>query len=226
MLALLDNPVWNGLNAGNSSLARGNEYAKFFDPSVSILTGLRDYDEEHFAVLAQIINDARVLSTVTPNDIIIPQSWKLLATVKVLQMVYQGNVPPDQATTSIIKLADEHVPQMMELTKLTNPGPFAERTIAMGNYEGIFADSQLVSMAGQRTQPAPYIEISAVCTRPAHLGKGYAGVLINSQIKQILAQKCIPFLHVRTDNVAAIKLYEKLGFVTRREMTFTIIRKK
>ena len=75
-------------------------------------------------------------------------------------------------------------------------------------------------MAGQRTQPRPYIEVSAVCSHPDHHGKGYAGRLIKSQIRHIAAQSCTPFLHVRSDNNTAIKLYQKLGFDVRTEIHF------
>jgi predicted GNAT family acetyltransferase len=81
-------------------------------------------------------------------------------------------------------------------------------------------------MAGQRLQPKPYVEISAVCTHPDHLGKGYASVLIADQVRRILAGAGIPFLHVRDDNAGAIRLYRKLGFAVRKQLTAYSIRKQ
>jgi predicted GNAT family acetyltransferase len=80
-------------------------------------------------------------------------------------------------------------------------------------------------MAGQRLNPAPYAEISAVCTHPDYLGRGYAGKLLLNQAKRIKAASEIPFLHVKSENERAIKVYEKLGFVTRKEMSFYVLRK-
>ena len=120
-------------------------------------------------------------------------------------------------------LHPHHNPQMLSLTKLTNPGPFYDRTIEFGNYHGIFEGDQLVAMAGQRMHLGNYIEVSAVCTHPDHLGHGYATALILHLVKLIRAQSAIPFLHVRTDNAGAIKLYKTLGFTIHQEVIINII---
>lgn len=124
----------------------------------------------------------------------------------------------------LVPLDKRHVPEMIALTQLTNPGPFYSRTIEFGNYTGIFKADRLVAMAGYRLQASPFIEISAVCTHPDHLGRGYAATLIQHLAGLIRSNAGIPFLHSRTDNERAIKLYERLGFVNRRQMTINIIK--
>ena len=119
--------------------------------------------------------------------------------------------------TEIVKLKDDNIPAMLELTALTRPGPFLQRSIDFGNYEGIFVEGKLVAMAGQRLQPAPYAEVSAVCTHPHHTGKGYAARLVASQVEHLMTSSRIPFLHVYPENTSACKLYEKLGFSTRKK---------
>jgi len=223
MLHLLDNPIWNGLISGNDHLANGTGEVRYFDKEVSPLIGMKEYSRDNFDTLHQLITEERNLVTLTAFAVTVPPQWQLIRSVKILQMVFNGTAPTrDEQFTP---LQTQHVPAMLALTKLTNPGPFAERTIEFGNYEGIFVDNELAAMAGQRTQPRPYIEVSAVCTHPDHHGKGYAGKLIVSQIQQITAQSCIPFLHVRSDNYTAIKLYQKLGFDIRTEIHFNTIRK-
>ena len=55
------------------------------------------------------------------------------------------------------------VPEMLELTAATEPGPFLAQTIKMGSYFGIRAsDGRLVAMAGERLQCTEFVEISAV----------------------------------------------------------------
>jgi predicted GNAT family acetyltransferase len=115
---------------------------------------------------------------------------------------------------------------MLELTALTNPGPFYQRTIPFGSYTGIFDGTELVAMAGFRMHPGDFIEVSAVCTRPSHLGRGYARALITHLVTKIVARNCTPFLHVRAGNTRAIEVYRQLGFTTRHEMTITFIKKK
>lgn len=65
-----------------------------------------------------------------------------------------------------------------------------------------------------------YTEVSAVVTHPQHTGKGYAKQLMAFTCHKIFNEDKIPYLHVADSNVGAIKLYKKLGFVTRRKITF------
>lgn len=118
------------------------------------------------------------------------------------------------------------MPAMLALTQLTSPGPFRENTLAFGLYYGIFQQEQLIAMAGYRFQPSPYVEISAVCTHPAHVGQGHAGMVILSLITTIIQEKKVPFLHVSPQNTKALRLYEKLGFKYRRDLTLYALQKR
>jgi predicted GNAT family acetyltransferase len=223
MLHLLDNPIWNGLISGNNHLANGTDEVRYFDKEISPLIGMKEYSQGNFDTLHQLITEDRTLFMLTAFAVAVPPQWQLIRSIKILQMVFNGTIPAEDR--QFTQLQKKHVPAMLALTKMTNPGPFAERTIEFGSYEGIFIDDELIAMAGQRTQPLPYIEVSAVCTHPDHHGKGYAGKLITSQIQKIAGLSCTPFLHVRSDNDTAIKLYQKLGFNIRTEIHFNTIRK-
>jgi predicted GNAT family acetyltransferase len=141
-------------------------------------------------------------------------------------MIHESEAKPVDTHLPHIPLTDIHIPQMLALTKLTNPGPFAERTIDFGHYHGIFDGDKLVAMAGQRLHAGNYAEISAVCTHPDHLGKGYAKQLLLHQIHRIKANRETPFLHVRNDNERAINVYKSLGFETRTEIYFYVVVKE
>ncbi len=223
MEQVLDNPAWYSLNTGNSNLAYGNEQVKFFDKDVAPFVGFDKNTEENFDSLYHLITHNGLVAFISPYPVAIPGNWKVLRHVPCLQMVYNGNV--QKVNADIINLTDEHVPQMLELTELTKPGPFLSRTIDFGSFKGIFKNEKLVAMAGQRMAPLPYIEVTAVCTHPDHTGKGYAKQLLISQANQIIAQNNIPFLHVRDDNYQAIKVYENVGFVTRTDIHFYMLRK-
>jgi predicted GNAT family acetyltransferase len=71
----------------------------------------------------------------------------------------------------------------------------------------------------------PYVEISAVCTHPAHLGRGYAGLLVRYQLGRLLAAGHTPFLHVYEDNTTAYALYQKLGFQLRKRLHVHVLEK-
>ncbi len=225
MSHVLDNPAWNALQSGNKHLAFGDNPVSYFDKEVSPFAALEENTEANFQLLYEQIRHNGPILFVTPVEIAFSKQWEVPRVIKGLQMVCDTATMPDEVTAQLTPLTDDHIPQMLELTKLTNPGPFASRTINFGHYQGIFEDGKLVAMAGQRLHAFNYAEISAVCTHPDHTGKGYARQLLLNQINRIKAASGIPFLHVRYDNHRAIKVYESLGFATRIEVYFYVPKK-
>lgn len=112
---------------------------------------------------------------------------------------------------------------MFELATITEPGPFRERTIELGNFYGIFESGRLMSMAGQRTRVPGFVEVSAVCTHPDARGRGYGGALMREVMRDIVEMRRTPFLHAFADN-PAVRLYEALGFVQRRTFHLAVIK--
>ncbi len=226
MEELLDNPIYNALISGNKNFSHGKDEAKFFPENISPLAGLREYSQTDLNILSGISRVKSLYILFTLGEFHFPARWKILERMKILQMVYDNPVPLAEANPGFVTLGEQHVPSMLALTKMMNPGPFLSATIRFGNYKGIFDGSRLVAMAGHRLRPDPYVEVSAVCTHPDYFGKGYARTLISDQIRGILAGSGIPFLHVRTHNSIAIRLYQKLGFTIRREMIAYVIQKQ
>jgi ribosomal protein S18 acetylase RimI-like enzyme len=223
---ILDNPAFNALNTGNKKLANGNEQAKYFPPAVSPFSGLAENTPHNFKILYDIAPNNVVFGFISPTEIEIPKPWKVLQRMEVLQMVCETAARQAEADQQIVPLGEEHIPAMLALTKLTNPGPFAQRTIDFGHYKGIFDGDKLIAMAGQRLNPLPYAEVSAVCTHPDYLGRGYAAQLLLNQVHRIKAASGIPFLHVLSSNMRAINLYKSLGFATRKEISIYLIQKE
>lgn len=221
----MDNPGWNALISGNKHLAQGNDQVRCFAPNVSPFIGLRDKSEKQFQLLHDLIDHDEPLGFITNIETEIPANWKLLKPNKTFQMMYDSPIDPPAVEIELVPLTEEHIPKMLELTKLTNPGPFAERTIDFGHYYGVFDGDKLVAMAGQRLHIGKYAEISAVCTHPDYLGRGYARQLLLGQMHRMRAANNIPILHVRTDNHRALKVYENLGFKSRAIIYFNIMQK-
>jgi predicted GNAT family acetyltransferase len=139
------------------------------------------------------------------------------------QMVwYSAELPPVKHSTRDLNLSD--IDEMLALVELTKPGPFSRRTPELGSYLGIHEAGQLVAMAGERLRFPGYTEISAVCTRPESRGRGYASSLVSTLIQKIKERDETPFLHVRTENVQAIHVYETLGFKTRRITNIAVVK--
>ncbi|KAA2239822.1 GNAT family N-acetyltransferase [Chitinophaga agrisoli] len=226
MTHLLDNAVWNALNSGNHNVAQGTGHVKYYRTDIAPFAGLEENTTGNLQTLYEITPDIDdVFSVNGVNRIDIPQPWTLVAAVPVLQMICEQPAPNKAAAEPLVNLTDEHIPQMLALTKLTNPGPFRERTIELGHYQGIFDGDRLVAMAGQRMYAVPYAEISAVCTHPDYAGRGYAAQLMWSQINRIREKGETPFLHVAKTNERAIKLYGSMGFTARQEIFVHFIKK-
>lgn len=208
-------------------MSRGNGRIKYFGEDISPFVGMPHWDLSDFDQLAETIPGERPIALIVSGDIDIPKSWNIERHIKVLQMIYSDSEnPPCRSINDIVKLYDKDVPQMLALTQLTKPGPFLKHTIDFGEYYGIFREGKLAAMAGERLQPVPYVEISAVCTHPDFVGQGLAGTLLNWLVEKIKSTSAIPFLHVSEHNEKAIKLYQKSGFKLRRLMNLYVIRRR
>jgi len=223
---LLNNPVYYALQSGDAHLGAGTEKVKYFDERVSPFVGFSDDHESGFDELYHVLPAGRKILCATRNILKEQDGWQLTHEIKGLQFVFTGNRIAEDHSFSLVSLQPKHVDEMIALARLTKPGPFDRRTIEFGHYYGIFENDQLVAMAGQRLHVYNYSEVSAVCTHPNHLGKGYAAALIRQQLNIICNSGQIPFLHVRDDNERAIALYERLGFTENGAMNFYFLQRK
>lgn len=223
---VLDNPIYYALTSGHSHIAKGLEEVKYYIEDITAFAGLKDNSQENLNTLYQISPAESLFVFFSKTPVEIPAQWKLLTHIDMFQFVFRDKETPTAEAAGITDLNLEHVTEMIDLVELTKPGPFLAKTIELSNYTGIFVDGKLAAMAGHRFHPSPYREVSAVCTHPDHLGKGYASKILQEQIKRILLRSEIPFLHVRNDNDGAIKLYHKLGFEIRTDMIAYVIKKE
>lgn len=218
----LDNPVWGALTGRHAPLAIGMSRVKRYRADVGLFAGAES-PPAALEELPDILSPGDVVGIVTREPVAVPAGLEVVETMRAPQMLVER--PLAARDVAIEPLTDADVPAMLELTALTRPGPFLPRTIEMGAYFGIFDGRRLVAMAGERMQPPGYTEISAVCTHPDYVRRGYAAALMARVARGIMAQGETPFLHVRSDNNGAISAYQAMGLVTRCEMVFTILRR-
>jgi ribosomal protein S18 acetylase RimI-like enzyme len=220
----LDRPVWNALTSTQSALALGGARARRYPPDIAPFADIVDASPETFAALGALMAPSDFVVLFTPEPVTAPAQFKILLAKTGEQMM---GTPAESlgGTADIVTLGAADVPDMMELTKLTNPGPFAARTHELGTFLGIKVDGRLVAMAGERMKPANYTEITAVCVHPDHRGHGYAQALLGAVARGIVARGEIPFLHVFSDNDSAIALYRRQGMEIRRRLWVTVLGK-
>jgi ribosomal protein S18 acetylase RimI-like enzyme len=217
---LLDNPIWYALVTEQASLAQGNRLAKRFPPDVAPFAAMRSQSPAEYQALEEVLSgDAAALFLDSPPAL--PSAWTMQHSGEMYQMIFEG-MPPAEPQQVFRQLTEADVPEMLALTKLTEPGPFLPRTIQLGSYFGVHEHGHLVAMAGERLRITGFHEVSAVCTHPDYRGRGYGNALMSAVISRIIRRGETPFLHVRTEN-AAVRLYEKLGFTVRARLYLAVV---
>ncbi|MFD9355363.1 GNAT family N-acetyltransferase [Streptomyces sp. NPDC060031] len=221
--ATLDNPVWAALTGPHRGFAETGPQglAARYSADASPFAALADpADPRAWADLAELTGPGEgvwVTGLLTP-----PAGWVTVASVPGVQM--DGRAVRAEADPEAVRLGPADVPEMLELVSLTRPGPFFDRTIELGTYLGLRHEGRLVAMAGERMRPAGWSEISAVCTHPAHRGKGLAARLVRAVAAAVRERGDSPFLHAAAENAPAIRLYEAMGFTVRSEPHFIGLR--
>jgi len=221
---LLFNPIWHALSTSHAHFAEGNDRAKRYPPAVTPLAATRDQSLASYDSLAQVMQPGTTAGLLAATPSLLSGRWTILHERKLSQMVWSQITAVEKFPYE--DLNSSHAEEMLALVELTKPGPFGRRTWEMGSYIGIHRDGQLVAMAGERLRLPGYTEVSAVCTHPEHRGLGYATSLVSTLIRKIIERNEIPFLHVAADNIAAISVYEKLGFKTRCIIDLAVVRRE
>jgi ribosomal protein S18 acetylase RimI-like enzyme len=221
----LDNPVWNALTSEQAHLAEREGDAARFPPDVTALAGLRCPEPDALAALARLLPPGAATGLLVGEPFDLPAGLARVDEAPALQMVHDGDAPatPD-GRDPIAELGPADAPAMLALAEATRPGPFGLRTGQLGTFLGIRAGDQLIAMAGQRMRLPGLVEVSGVCTDPAHLGRGHAARLLAAQLALVRARGHGVFLHVKADNARAIGLYERFGFRARRRLRYLIVR--
>mgnify|MGYP006350105477 FL=1 len=117
-------------------------------------------------------------------------------------------------------LEARHREDVLALTARVYPHYFRRRTMELGRYFGIYVDGRLAAMIGERLGTDAHQEVSAICTHPDYLGRGYARRLTALLTNDILQQGRLPFLHVSYENLRAKQMYEQLGYRVRVDIPF------
>lgn len=218
----LDNPIWYSLSETHKNFGIDYDTIKFYHPDYCPFGGFTEIENtaNPISEYAELTNHFYIIGQ-RPN---IPANLILKDELICLQMIIYDKIDHN-IEDEIVKLDENHLDALLELVKIVYPEYFKKKTAELGNYYGIFKNNQLVAMTGERMKMDEFTEVSAVITHPDHVGKGYAKQLVTHAVNTILDQKKIPFLHVAEANIAAKKLYEKLGFQTRRKISIWNITK-
>jgi ribosomal protein S18 acetylase RimI-like enzyme len=219
---LLDNIVWHSLAGPHAMYSSGTNEARRYASGFSPILGFANAERPDFAALAPYCElGEHFYCGGWPGPA--PSGWQIHADTRGHQLVWDAAVPAADDALAVVRLGPEHVPQMLELVAVTQPGPFAARTGELGEYIGVFEAGRLVAMAGERMKAGVLREISGVCTHPDFQGRGYAHRLVEKLIRLEVRRNQTPFLHVMHDNFHARRLYERMGFRHHQEVVLRVV---
>ncbi|WP_348261765.1 GNAT family N-acetyltransferase [Telmatobacter sp. DSM 110680] len=229
--SLLDNPILHALLSDHRLLAQIDGQARRYPAEIGPLAGIPEQSQPNYDSLRTLAGSGGLLGLFLNDEPALPEGWALFRGGTLTQMICRGlELAETQVSTHefpeatmLRRLVAPDVPAMLELARLTEPGPFRERTIELGNFYGIFEGERLMAMAGQRTRVPGFVEVSAVCTHPDARGRGYGGRLMREVMRDIFAEQRSPYLHAFADN-PAVRLYRSLGFTQRRTFHLAIIK--
>lgn len=217
----LDNPVWASLTSHHAALAATAAGAARYPSDVAPFVGVAAADASAAAAVEGLVTRGElvIFVGVAPP---LSNAWRIEQSVPIAQMIRRTRLAVPDGPETIELTREQHIADMLALTALVYPHYFRPRTIAMGRYFGIYDGERLAAMAGERMHCVGHREISAVCTHPDYLGRGYARRLIALLTNDILDAGELPFLHFAHENVRAKTLYEGMGFAHRSDIALLV----
>jgi len=219
----LDRPIWSALTTRQADIAERVGTAVRLKPDYGVFAAAADASEMSRIALNYLDQGPEGLWLLEVDEVTPPPGLLVVHhTAPCVQMVADHVVAP-KSPFIVERLGEADAPEMLELARLTEPGPFFQHTNRMGDFIGIREKGRLVAMAGERLRPEGFTEVSGVCTHPDFRGYGCASSLMRIVAARILARGETPFLHSYAANEGAIALYEKLGFKLRSAMTLTVL---
>ncbi len=139
------------------------------------------------------------------------------------QKMKLGDFRPSEKEISpeeIVRLEMEHEPALKALFAEAYPSNyFVPRMLESGKYLGYRIDDRIVAVTGIHTSSDEYkvAVLGNITTHPDFRGQGLAGALTSRLLEELTAEDKLVCLNVQQDNAAAIRCYEKLGFVKVHE---------
>jgi ribosomal protein S18 acetylase RimI-like enzyme len=218
----LDNITWHALTGPQAAFAAGSGAARRYGAGFSPIVGFANAQNPDFSALAPHCQPGEHFYCSGWSGRA-PAGWQVDADTTMFQMVWAAAAPAADEAPDALRLGPAHVPAVLDLVALTQPGPFGPRTPELGEYFGIFEGQRLVAMAGERMHAGTLREISGVCTHPDFQGRGLARRLMLKLFQRQMLRGETPFLHVMRANEPAHRLYLRMGFRDHQEVAVRVV---
>jgi ribosomal protein S18 acetylase RimI-like enzyme len=217
----LDNPIWYALTGPHRQFAIGHGKARHYPREMAPFSGIAEATAAAYADLSIDLPPPSEARLFRSTDHPAPPGWETVSARQIVQMVCDGTdlPPPNDLDARIAPLGTADAPDMLALVDVAQPGPFAPRTIQLGNYVGVrhSRTGQLIAMGGERLRVDDYVELSAIAVHPDARGWGLGMAITYHLARAAISRAEAPFLHVYPDN-PALGLYTRLGFRERARL--------
>ncbi len=117
--------------------------------------------------------------------------------------------------SEVTALANQDLQDLLQLYSESYPNhAFTPAMLKTGHFFGIKRRGRLVSAAGLHVYSPKYgiAAVANIATHPDHRGEGLATAVTARLCRSLLRSVDLIGLNVKTDNVAAISCYRRLGF--------------
>ena len=220
----LDNPFHSALASIHRSIALCHGETLRYPVDSAPFLGIPHAGVDMAAALDALVPEGDTVLLLGVAPAVVPTGWSLQPFADLAQLHCEHALEvvdgPD-----IIELDDRHRADVLALTALVYPHYFRPRTMELGRYFGMYVDGHLAAMIGERLGTPDARELSAICTHPEFLGRGYARPLTAFLGNLTLQEGRLPFLHVAYSNARAKALYEAMGYRLRRDIPFMALRR-
>lgn len=228
-LAYLPNPVYSALITAEASFASTHGVALRFQADVIPFGAVPEPTAAALSDLVPLLaHGEEIYVTTDEGQSLEPVSGlDVVSTMPGLQMRLGREAPQGAEEEGVFRLGRDDVEDMIALKARAFPGYFGPRAPELGVFFGIRdpITHQLVAMGGERLATFTDREVSAVCTDPNHLGRGYAARVVRSVLRHQARLGIGSLLHVTANNRRAIALYERLGFELTGSLDFVRLRR-
>lgn len=135
------------------------------------------------------------------------------------RMTVKKFTPTDRSlpeSARIVRLGLSHESALAELFSRAYPESyFSPRMLESGRYLAVEIDGRMVAAAGVHVDSQQYktAVLGNIATDPDHRGRGLASILTSQLTSELLDAGRRVSLNVHAENVAAVRCYEKLGFI-------------
>lgn len=215
---VLDNPIWESLQSRHRDIARVHGDVARYPAQIAPFLGVpRDGADARDALPALLEPGETTLQIGAVPQV--PDGFELKKLAMLAQMVCPREVEVVPGP-EVVELGEEHRDDVLALTALVYPHYFRPYTMRLGRYFGIYQEGRLAAIIGERMGMDAWQEISAVCTHPDFLGRGYARQLLAMLGNDTLRRGRTPFLHVAHENARAVDVYLRGGYEIRCDVGF------